>query len=153
MRPVSSQLAVLYDEESGPGQMADGRGSWHRRDPLARRIVVYVERQPAWLVFGVGVALVALVGWADYVAGDGLSFTPFYLVPAALVTWLLGRKAGIAIALAATVSWSLAYVYAGAGVQWDTVAPYWNIAVQMGIFVVASLILSGFREGLEHEKE
>lgn len=97
--------------------------------------------------------MVALVGWADYMAGDGLSFTPFYLVPVALITWILGRRAGIAIALAATLGWSLAYVYGGASVQWDTITPYWNIAVQMGIFLAGSLILSGFREGLEHEKE
>jgi diguanylate cyclase (GGDEF)-like protein len=146
-------LAVLYDEESGPGKTPDGPGSRHGRDPLAQLMAAYIERQPAWLVFGLGVVLVALAGWADYLAGAGLSFTPFYLVPVALVTWVLGRGAGVAIALGATFGWSLAYIYAGPGVRWASVAPYWNIAVQLGIFVAASLILSGLREGLEHEKE
>src|SRR5262245_24106021 len=153
MRAVSRQLDLLSDEEGGPGKATVERASRHDRDPLAQRISAYVKQQPAWLVFTVGVVLVALVGWADYVAGDGLAFTPFYLVPVALVTWLLGRRAGVAIALAATLSWSLAYVYGGADVQWDSIVPYWNIAVQMGIFTAGSLILSGFREGLEHEKE
>jgi diguanylate cyclase (GGDEF)-like protein len=146
---VSRQLAVLTEVgESGPGS-----GPRHERDGFSQRVAGYVERQPAWLVFAIGVILVGLVGWVDYLAGEGLSFTPFYLVPVALVTWVLGRGVGVAIALAATFSWSLAYLYAGPAVQWDSLTPYWNIAVQLGIFVVMSLILSGLREGLEHEKE
>jgi diguanylate cyclase (GGDEF)-like protein len=144
---VSRQLAVLTEVgESGPGPR-------HERDGFSQRVAGFVERQPAWLVFAVGVMLVGLVGWVDYLAGEGLSFTPFYLVPVALVTWVLGRGVGVAIALAATFSWSLAYLYAGPTLQWDSLTPYWNIAVQLGIFVVVSLTLSGLREALAHEKE
>ena len=133
--------------------MPPGPEPRRKRDRLGQSLTGFIERQPGWLVFVVGVVMLALIGWADYLAGAGLSFTPFYLVPVALVTWAMGRRVGVAMALAATFSWSLAFVNAGTGVAWDTLTPYWNIAVQLGIFVAASLILSGLREGLEHEKE
>ena len=140
----------MLTEEGGRGAET---GPQHERTGFPGRVAEFVERQPAWLVFGAGIMLVGLVGWVDYLAGAGLSSTPFYLVPVALVTWALGRRAGVAIALAATLSWSLAYLYAGTPPPWDSVTPYWNVAVQLGIFVTVSLILSGLREALEHEKE
>src|SRR5689334_10154384 len=120
MRAVSRQLAVLNSrDENGPGRIPPEPEPRRRRDRLGQRVAGFIERQPGWLVFTVGVILLALVGWADYLAGAGLSFTPFYLVPVALVTWAMGRGVGVAMALAATFSWSLAFVSVGAGVAWD----------------------------------
>jgi len=116
-------------------------------------MVAYLERQPAWLIAGAGAGLCALVALADLVAGRGLYLMPFYVAPVALVSWLLGRKAGLAMALTGTLSWSLAYTLGEPMLPWGTIVPYWNIASQLAILLSVSLVVSGLREALDREKE
>ena len=46
-----------------------------------------------------GIAAVAAIGAVDYLTGPQLSLDVFYLVPAALVTYISGRRAGIVMAI------------------------------------------------------
>ena len=52
----------------------------------------------------VAVVLVLVVGIADYYSDARLSV--LFVIPVALATWPCGRRAGIAIALLATVTWA-----------------------------------------------
>ncbi len=133
--------------------MLPGPGPRHRLREATGSALAFAERQPAWLVLWVGLGLVMLVGWLDYLAGAQLSFMPFYLVPVSVVTWLLGRKAGVTVALAGTAAWSLSYFYDASALEWGSIEPYWNVASRLVIFLVVSLILSGLRDALNHEKE
>jgi light-regulated signal transduction histidine kinase (bacteriophytochrome) len=58
----------------------------------------YIERLPLWLIQTICALITAFLGVVDYVTGD-LSLTIFYFVPIFLAVWLLGRTAGLFIAL------------------------------------------------------
>lgn len=114
-------------------------------------IAQYIAKQPRWLVAGFGFAMSALLGWIDYLAGAAFSFTMFYFVPVALVTWFVGRRAGSLTAVACAISWSLAYIANEPALLWGAPVPYWNIASSLGVFLVVSFALSGLRDALSHQ--
>jgi hypothetical protein len=45
------------------------------------------------------VALIALLGAADWATGSEISFSIFYLVPVATAGWFAGRWAGVALSV------------------------------------------------------
>ena len=62
---------------------------------------------------GLLLALVAAVGWVDYLTGVELSVSLLYLVPITLGTWFAGRPMGNVIALASVGAWLGADLLAG----------------------------------------
>jgi len=50
-------------------------------------------------------ALVLAIGSFDYITGRDFALSPYYLVPISWVTWTMGRRAGIWLALASTLTW------------------------------------------------
>ena len=55
---------------------------------------VIENRSPVfWTV--VGIAIIGLLGILDYVTGNELTLSLFYLIPIALVTWVINRKTGL----------------------------------------------------------
>lgn len=65
-----------------------------------------IRRQPEWLVLLEGLALVGLIGWADYATGWEWSFFAPFALPIALVTWKTGWRLGFACAsLSALAFW------------------------------------------------
>ncbi len=101
------------------------------------------------------VLLVFAVGWVDYLTGEELSVSVFYLVPIGLCTWRVGRTYGLVIASASAMVWLAAD--SAAGQRWGhPLVPYWNAAVLLGSFWVVVYLLSALRtlhEGLEGEVE
>jgi diguanylate cyclase (GGDEF)-like protein len=151
MGGASRQLKILTGvEEPRRGQKQTVEVP--ARHGFAQRAAAILERQPAWLVFIVGLAWIALVTIASYLSGGGLSLTPLYLVPVALVSWASARVMGVTTAIVATLTWSVAYVGGELSAQLANLTTYWNIAAQLTIFLVVSLVLSGLRGALGHEK-
>src|SRR5438552_16696711 len=53
----------------------------------------------------IGVGLVALVGYVDYVTGSEIGFSPFYLIPIAIVAWCAGARYGAAVSALSAAVW------------------------------------------------
>ncbi|HEX5788072.1 MAG TPA: DUF4118 domain-containing protein, partial [Woeseiaceae bacterium] len=97
-------------------------------------------------VFAALVSL-AIVGALDYVTGYQISFSVFYLLPVSLAAWYAGRLWGIAVSVAASITW---YFVEGqvAPVYDHSLIPFWNALVRFIFFLVNSLLLSALRERL-----
>ena len=100
------------------------------------------------VVIGAMVA-VMLIGAIDCVTGAEASIAPLYLVPIALATWLVGLRAGLLISgLSAVVRlqdlWLATHQFS------HPLTPYWNGVVELGFFVVVTVILSRLRVTTEH---
>jgi serine phosphatase RsbU (regulator of sigma subunit) len=111
---------------------------------LSARVFGVFSTMPAPVVFAAGLTIVLAVGVVDYVTGPVLSLTVFYLVPIALVAWLLGRGAGTALALIACLTTGVADWLASAAVKRPPVS-YWNDASLLAIFLAVVFLVTVLR--------
>ncbi len=115
-----------------------------------------VKQRQSWskiLFLSLGVFLVLLLGFIDYVTGRELSFSIFYLVPVSLVSWYVGQWPAIFISLLSATAWY--WADAAAASHPDDVhpaIPIWNAAMRLLIFVLVSTLLARLRNALAREK-
>jgi diguanylate cyclase (GGDEF)-like protein len=103
-----------------------------------------------WIIMGF--VLIGVVGVFDYLTDSEFTFSFFYLIPIALVTWLAGRWPGVTASLASAFVWLITDVASGHSYsRWFFYA--WNTLVVLAFFVVVTLLLSALRTTLEHETE
>jgi serine phosphatase RsbU (regulator of sigma subunit) len=90
------------------------------------------------------------IGSVDLVTSPDLSFLAFYFLPVILASWFLGRREGLATALASVALWTLD----------DTVShrhyshlaiPIWNRSVGLAFFVFLSWLTGSLKVALERE--
>ena len=105
----------------------------------------------AALAFIGNVALVALVGVADYITGYDVRLATLYLFPIALATWRLGAGAGTFMAVASTLTWLVSF---------DSLHPYthdayfyWEGVAKGATFLFIVWVLSRLRRALAHSDQ
>src|SRR6266550_5857701 len=96
------------------------------------------------------VALVAVIGWFDYLTGD-FSLAVFYLAPVVLATWYAGRASGWFIGLLSAAAWLLANQPLSQA-DGELLRPYWNAAMLALIYGIVAHLLSAL-ERLQAELE
>lgn len=102
------------------------------------------------VVYAVGFVFTAVVLVLDYLTGPRISLGLFYLMPIGLITWNLGRRAGVGIALVATVAGLLADLM-GPGAANDLV-PYWDALVRLAFFIVVVQLLTAVKETTDAQR-
>lgn len=114
-------------------------------------ILAALERLPRWVVYGGSVLLVALIALLDWVTGEDVSVSFFYMVPILLVTWEGGPVPGFllngfcaALRLALVVHWQRPGLFAKPGL-------YWNLLVEGVFFVTLTLIAAALRR--QHDQQ
>ena len=111
----------------------------------------WLERQPKALVWVLSLALVIAVSLVDYATPKDYSFTIVYLLPLALASWVLGRRAGIFISLLAAACWLAADAVATLSYS-SALVPLWNTVTRLGIFLLVSLLLPAVRRELAQQQ-
>ena len=99
----------------------------------------------------IGFVLICLLGFIDFVTGYELSFSLFYLLPIVLVTWYLGKNAGLAASAFSAVTWLAADV-ASRQYYLDPILYGWNTSIRFGFFLIVTLLLSRLRDLLTFER-
>jgi hypothetical protein len=115
-----------------------------------RQVLGVIQKQPRSLLMACCVASMVAGGLADYVTPDDLVATVFYLLPVALAAWCLSRSAGLAFALAGSVTYLLCQT-----LQARSILPavlLLNTVLQSAVSVAGALLLSGLRTHLEGEE-
>ena len=115
-------------------------------------------RAVAWLVgvlernaITASVALVAIFAVIDRITGVEITFVVLtYLLPIAVATWFRSRRAGLAIALAATACTGLSF-YQAADAANDTAVIIDGVGA-FGMFAVVTWILAALRGHVERER-
>lgn len=109
----------------------------------------WLHRLPSSVIKAGSLALVLIVGVADYVTGIDISVTAFYLLPVSVGTWFAGRRTGMFLACVCVVVWLGADVLGGATIGHPFV-PMWN-AVMIGLeFVTVAYLLGALKDKTEH---
>jgi len=92
-------------------------------------------------ILAVGILLIAVVGFIDYITTVEISFSIFYLIPIALVSWYAGKNYGLAFAILSAAVWL--YADTNSYFQYSNSAiPYWNALVRLGFFTVVVILIS-----------
>lgn len=99
-----------------------------------------------------GLVLVAVLGVVDYVTGPEISFSIFYLIPIALVSWVVGLTAGLITSVLAALSYLTALLMESRDFAHPSI-PFWNAIVRLGFFFVVTVSLSSLRQAIDRQEE
>ncbi len=110
----------------------------------------YLEKHKA-VVWVLIIALLALVGWADYALGYEISVSFFYLFPVALAAWFIGAPTGLLVSVAAGVIWHLTDIDAGHVYNSEAIA-YWNAMARVLFLSVTAVSLCKIRRFMYRER-
>jgi diguanylate cyclase (GGDEF)-like protein len=111
-----------------------------------------LEKRSRLLWILIGFVLIAGVGVLDFLTGYEFAFSFFYLFPISLISWLTGRRPGIAAALASALVWLVTDVAAG-NLYSQRFIYVWNTLIVFGSFVVVVLLLTALKKSLEYQRE
>ena len=104
-----------------------------------------------WQVMLLALLLLALLAAVDQKTGFEVSFSIFYLVPTALVTWYVNKRLGYVICVLAAIAWLTADFTSGHTYS-KAWMPYWNASVRFMFFILVSYLIAAVRMHLEMEK-
>jgi signal transduction histidine kinase len=89
-------------------------------------------------------AIVVIVGAADYLTGHEILFSTFYLAAVALAAWAVGRGFGIVVSVLSVGAWVVGDFAAGA-VYPRPFVPVWNAAIILVFYLVVVGLLDRLR--------
>lgn len=115
-------------------------------------VIEYLNKQSKSFLIIVGFLVIGVVGFIDYLTGEEISLSIFYLIPIFLVTWGAGKWPGFSISIASATTWLIADLRTGHTYS-HFVIPYWNSIVRLGFFFTVTFILSKLKYVLEKEKD
>ena len=117
---------------------------------MIHTVMEYLSKKSKLFLATLGFLLVLFIGLLDYLTGTEVSVVVFYLLPISLVTWYVGRWTGIWASTFSAIIWFIANLKIHYS---QSFALYWNELMRLGWFTVFVLILSAFKNVLEHEKK
>jgi diguanylate cyclase (GGDEF)-like protein len=109
-------------------------------------------RLPRVGVLLIGLVVVVLVAWLDFLTGSKVSLNLFYLLPVMVVTWLAGTSYGLFVALATFAAGPLEEYLAGFRYMSLAVAT-WNACLRLAVFCIVILLLAQLRKVVERLQE
>jgi signal transduction histidine kinase len=105
----------------------------------------YFKTRSTAALFIWGCILVFVVGFVDYVTGNEIDVSVFYLLPISLVTWFAGRNAAVLICLISSATEFAANTAAGR-THSHLLIYFWNAGVLLGFFLIFGFVLSVLRK-------
>lgn len=117
-----------------------------------RRFINYWEDRSRSFILLTAVVVIAVLAVIDFFTGSRISFSLFFTLPIAFVTWFVGRKTGLIFAIICAVIWQSVNILSGE-VFTHPAIPVWNAATRFGFFAIIIFLLSGIRRLLEQEEE
>jgi serine phosphatase RsbU (regulator of sigma subunit) len=115
------------------------------------RLVDSVSKLHPFIVFGLGLLFVLLMGLVDFITGPELASSLFYLLPVFLVTWFVGPPAGFGVSVVCAAVW-LFDDWLSAVEHHGTVVPWSNMLLELGLFLLFTSVISSLKAALEREK-
>jgi len=124
-------------------------GREHSEATTAWRRGAIPPRPIAWAAAAVGLLIGAFV--LDCVSGNEASSSLFYVIGIAVAAWYVGLRTGLVVALLSAVAWGTAVRLVGPVTLRPSVF-YWNLGVELGIYLTSAVGLARIHVGLRHER-
>lgn len=111
-----------------------------------------LERWSHPRIVALAVVLSLVLGLVDWITGPLFSFTIFYLVPVALVAWIIGLGSAVLMSLFCAAVWT-----AADSAAWPSSLPpivdVWNAVVRLAFFLLVTWALATTRRALQSQNE
>lgn len=107
---------------------------------------------PKLVVVVLAWVLMLMIGSWDYVTSRDFSVSPYYLLPICWACWVAGRRAGIWLAFASSVTWFVSDMMSGYVYQ-HRLTPYWNTLMFLILFLFVVFLISAFQAAHFHLEE
>jgi signal transduction histidine kinase len=104
-----------------------------------------LEKLPKPLMAAATVALVILIGFADYFTGYEAAFFIFYLIPVLLGAWCVGAYFGIFISALNVFVWRTSNLAAGAHYS-SSLISVWNAVVMLLLYLIVVGLVKLYKE-------
>jgi len=114
------------------------------------QIKLFKSRSRA-LIIATALVFVMIIGFVDYITGQELSFSVFYLFAIGLAAWFVGKGFAFFIAVFSVIV-SLGGDLVGGPHYTNLLVPYWNASIVLAVYLVIVWLLTKLRslqEGLE----
>ena len=93
----------------------------------------------------IAIGATSSLGYLDFVTGDELSHSIFYLLPITYATWFIRPRAGLLIAILCAASWVAVEMKFGERLS-NPLAPIWNGTVRLMFFCVGVSAVASVRK-------
>jgi serine phosphatase RsbU (regulator of sigma subunit) len=90
--------------------------------------------------WAIAVTLLAAAVLTDYLTGEEVTSSLYYVVVVSYTTWFLGRRAGLAMAALSGLAWLGVYFLVGHPFS-KTIVLVWNLAAESAIYTTFALVL------------
>jgi diguanylate cyclase (GGDEF)-like protein len=98
-----------------------------------------------------GVLLVSLIGVVDYLTGNEINFSLFYLAPIVIGTWFVNQTAGLVMSFLSALSW-LTAEYA-AGLRYSHPSIYLlNTLIRTSFYVIVTYLVAELQKARREER-
>jgi signal transduction histidine kinase len=115
------------------------------------KITEYLGKQSKTFHILLCSALILIVGIIDYLTGNEISFSIFYLFPVALATWFVNKRIGILFSIISAEVWVLADVIMSHSYSHFLIY-IWNAFVRLCFFLIVTYLLSMLKVSFINEK-
>lgn len=100
----------------------------------------------------ISLIVVCITGYIDYIIGYEISFSLFYLIPIAFISWYNSKAQGIIISVISAAVWLAADFSAGLSPSHFAIS-LWNASVRLGFFITVAILLSSLKNSYRTEKK
>ena len=107
---------------------------------------------PKSVVVVLALGLTAFIGSVDFITGRDFAVSPYYLLPICWAGWVAGRRAGILLAVAGTVTWLISDLVSGYFYE-HTLTPIWNSLMFLFLFLFVVHLITAFQQAHYHLEE
>lgn len=108
-----------------------------------------IELLPEWLLTGLALTGLGIIGFSDYFTGADYSFSVFYLVVVVASAWYQERKVALLVSVAATVVWFAAAIASREYADEYPLSLFWNDLVELTHFLFAVVVISTLKTLLD----
>jgi diguanylate cyclase (GGDEF)-like protein len=113
--------------------------------------IVKKASRPVWIV--IGVLLLSMVAFLDYITGVDFSFSLFYLLPITLISWAISERLGLVFAILGSCVWIAVDIWSGNSNRTSNLFAYmWNATTRLGFFLLPVFIIR-LNRALQREQE
>lgn len=119
---------------------------------LIKHILRLIETKHSHTWAGIGVLMVGVLGILDYLTGNEIAFSLFYLLPILLVTLSVNEMTGFFMAILSAQVLMTAELAAGQRYS-HWIIYVWNVLIRMGLFSFFAFLVSALRESHREEQQ